>query len=144
MCAEEGDSFPDHDPACIGDKETKSASRMAEAGGRIAWGLFFLGPVTDALHAASQLRGAVTLLSRVGEQRELRRCQPVYQRALKQTSATVPPLFLEEVGVCERPPPVLRSVLTEPSAVTAEWRWSRTRLENSVLYNTAGITKGTL
>ena len=37
MCAEEGDSFPDHHPPCTGDNETKSASILGRMAGPIAF-----------------------------------------------------------------------------------------------------------
>lgn len=37
MCAEEGDSFPDHDPPCTGDNETESASILGRMAGPIAF-----------------------------------------------------------------------------------------------------------
>ncbi len=37
MCAEEGDSFPDHDPPCTGDSKTESASILGRMAGPIAF-----------------------------------------------------------------------------------------------------------
>lgn len=45
MFAEEGDSFPDHDPPCTGDNETKCALVLGRMVGPIAF-----CPVTDTLH----------------------------------------------------------------------------------------------
>lgn len=37
MCAGEGDSFPDHDPPCTGDKLAKSTSILGRMAGPIAF-----------------------------------------------------------------------------------------------------------